>query len=132
MKNYIFYEYSLNMKRSLNLIVYLLNFARFFFVLSSQLQCDNFYILEILYAMSAVVVDAIINIKTCFFHCFLKWSQCRVNCSFVSLHDVIIIFILLKYYNSWFFFRAVVLSLFCFLIYKLYTAICVISEMCLS
>ena len=66
MKSCIYHEYLLNMKRSLNLIIYLLNFMRFF-VLLSQSQHDDVYIFKISCVVLIIIVDAIINIKTRFF-----------------------------------------------------------------
>ena len=123
---------SLNIMCLLNLFMYLLNFARFFRFIVAIATWWYLNLWNIMYYVNYCYRCDYWR-KNMFFHyCFLKWSWCRANYTFVFFYDVVIIFILLKYCNSWFFARAIKLSSFYFLIYKHCIAVCVISEMCSS
>ena len=92
---------------------------------------NNIYVFEILCVVLIVVIDAIIDIKYGFSSLSFKIKLISCELYICIFHNVVMIFISLKYHNFWFFSRVIKLLLSCFINYIRCTAICVISEMCL-
>ena len=132
MANCIHHECSLNMKRSLNLIVCSLNFVCF---LRSVVAAVTWWCLRLWNVMCCISCCRRCDYwhkNTFFHHCSSEWSRCRANYTFVFFRDVVMIFVSLKCRNSWSFSHVIKLSSSCFLTYVRCTAVYVVSEMCLS